>query len=214
MPRITVAPSAVAASAARIGYSSIIDGARSAGTSMPLQLAEAHAQVGDRLAPLLAPPLEPEVGAHLDQRRVDPGPRRVEPDAGQQHLRALDHQRRRHRERRRARVARHRDRLRPELGLAAQRDHPPLGGRLGPDRRRRSPLSIRSVWSRVASVSITTVSPGAFSPASSTADFTCAEGIGVVYCTGIGFARPGQRDRQEPAAPPARLGAEERQRAR
>ena len=35
IPRITVAPSAVAASAARIGYSSIIDGARSGGTSMP-----------------------------------------------------------------------------------------------------------------------------------------------------------------------------------
>ena len=42
-----------------------------------------------------------------------------------------------------------------------------------------NPLSIRSEWSRVASRSITTVSPGAFSPASSTADFTCAEGIGV-----------------------------------
>ena len=42
-----------------------------------------------------------------------------------------------------------------------------------------NPASIRSVWSRVGSRSITTVSPGAFSPASRTADFTCAEGIGV-----------------------------------
>ena len=42
------------------------------------------------------------------------------------------------------------------------------------------PASIRSVWSRVASFSITTVWPGALSPASSTADFTCADGTGVV----------------------------------
>ena len=41
------------------------------------------------------------------------------------------------------------------------------------------PASIRSEWSRVASRSITTVSPGAFSPASSTADFTCADGTGT-----------------------------------
>ena len=41
------------------------------------------------------------------------------------------------------------------------------------------PASIRSEWSRVASASITTVSPGALSPASSTADFTCADGTGV-----------------------------------
>ena len=55
------------------------------------------------------------------------------------------------------------------------------------------PASMRSVWSRVGSGSITTVSPGACSPASSTADFTCAEGTGGVYCTGIGFAAAVQR---------------------
>ena len=44
---------------------------------------------------------------------------------------------------------------------------------------RRSPRSIRSEWSRVASRSITTVWPGAFSPASRIADFTCAEATGV-----------------------------------
>ena len=42
------------------------------------------------------------------------------------------------------------------------------------------PRSIRSEWSRVGSFSITTVSPGALSPASSTADFTWADGIGTV----------------------------------
>jgi hypothetical protein len=41
-----------------------------------------------------------------------------------------------------------------------------------------NPTSIRSEWSRVGSFSITTVCPGAFSPASSTADFTCAEATG------------------------------------
>jgi hypothetical protein len=37
------------------------------------------------------------------------------------------------------------------------------------------------VWSRVASYSITVVAPGAASPASSTADFSCAEGTGASY---------------------------------
>jgi hypothetical protein len=36
-----------------------------------------------------------------------------------------------------------------------------------------------SVWSRLASVSITVVTPGAASPASSTADLICAEATGV-----------------------------------
>ncbi len=36
-----------------------------------------------------------------------------------------------------------------------------------------------SVWSRLASLSITTVSPGAARPASRTADLICAEGTGV-----------------------------------
>ena len=38
--------------------------------------------------------------------------------------------------------------------------------------------SMRSVWSRVASPSSTTVSPGAESPASSTADLSCADAAG------------------------------------
>ena len=39
-------------------------------------------------------------------------------------------------------------------------------------------VSMRSVWSRVGSASITVVSPGALRPASRTADFTWAEGTG------------------------------------
>ena len=40
-------------------------------------------------------------------------------------------------------------------------------------------FSISSVWSRLASVSITVVTPGADSPASSTADLICADATGV-----------------------------------
>jgi hypothetical protein len=39
--------------------------------------------------------------------------------------------------------------------------------------------SISSVWSRLASVSMTVVMPGAARPASSTADLICADGTGV-----------------------------------
>ena len=120
MPRITVAPSAVAASTARIGYSSIIDAARSGGTSMPVSGRESHGQVGDRLAALLAPVGEADVGAHLDQGLVEAGARRVQPDRRQTDLGALDQQGRGNREGGRTRVARHRDRLRPQVRLAAQ----------------------------------------------------------------------------------------------
>lgn len=41
-------------------------------------------------------------------------------------------------------------------------------------------LSISSVWSRLASCSITVVTPGADSPASSTADLIWAEATGVL----------------------------------
>ena len=50
--------------------------------------------------------------------------------------------------------------------------------------------SIFSVWSRVASFSITVVSPGAASPASSTADLSCADGTGGSYSIGIGSRAP------------------------
>ena len=62
-------------------------------------------------------------------------------------------------------------------------------------------LSIRSVWSRLASVPITVVIPGAASPASSTADLICAEATGVRYRTGSGSRAPIERQRQPPAAP-------------
>jgi len=42
------------------------------------------------------------------------------------------------------------------------------------------PVSIRSLWSRVATGSITRVVPGVLRPASRIADFTCAEATGSV----------------------------------
>ena len=53
---------------------------------------------------------------------------------------------------------------------------------------------------------MTTVSPGAFRPARRTADFTCAEGIGSVYRTGIGsFAPIIVSGRRPPSRPCARV---------
>ncbi len=50
-PRITVRPSAKAAATARTGYSSIIDGAHSGGTSKPLS-----AEPRTRRSPISSPP--------------------------------------------------------------------------------------------------------------------------------------------------------------
>ena len=49
---------------------------------------------------------------------------------------------------------------------------------------------MRSVWSRVASASITVVAPGACSPAISTADLICAEATGSRYSIGSRSALP------------------------
>src|ERR1700716_1921899 len=51
-------------------------------------------------------------------------------------------------------------------------------------------FSISSVWSRLASCSITVVTPGAVSPASSTADLIWAEATGVRYRIGNGSRAP------------------------
>jgi hypothetical protein len=65
---MTVVPRAQDAATARIGYSSIIEGARPAGTSTPLSDDPALTrQVGDRLAALALVGSGREVGAHLAQ---------------------------------------------------------------------------------------------------------------------------------------------------
>ena len=59
-------------------------------------------------------------------------------------------------------------------------------------------VSIFSVWSRVASRSITVVAPGAARPASSTADLSCADGTGASYSIGIGSRAPWSRSGSRP----------------
>jgi hypothetical protein len=60
--------------------------------------------------------------------------------------------------------------------------------------------SIFSVWSRVASASMTTVSPGAESPASSVADFNCADGTGGSNTIGIGSRAPASVSGRRPSS--------------
>ena len=67
-PRIRVEPEAKAAATARIGYSSIIEGARAAGTSTAMKRARAHPQVRDLLAAFETLVERLDMGAHLLQR--------------------------------------------------------------------------------------------------------------------------------------------------
>ena len=117
-PRMRVVPSANAAATARIGYSSIMVGARSGGTSTPFSARAAHPQVGDLLAALVAPLQHLDRRAHLPQRRQQAGAQRVEHDAVEHDLGARHDQRRDQRKRGRRRVGRHHDRRRHELRLA------------------------------------------------------------------------------------------------
>ena len=65
-----------------------------------------------------------------------------------------------------------------ELGLALDRD-PPTAAALGLARTVAPKWrSMRSVWSRVGSARSPWLTPGVLSPASSTADLTCADGTG------------------------------------
>ena len=68
-PRMRVVPSAQAAATARTGYSSIMLGARSGGTSTPRSAGIGGGQVAHRLAALGARVGDLQVGAHLAQRR-------------------------------------------------------------------------------------------------------------------------------------------------
>src|SRR3954454_21631518 len=79
-PRMRVVPSAKAAATARIGYSSIMAGARSGRAAAhlrglalgrqdhALETARPHPQIGDRLAALLAIGQALDPGAHLKKR--------------------------------------------------------------------------------------------------------------------------------------------------
>ena len=74
--------------------------------------------------------------------------------------------------------------------------------------------SMRSVWSRVASGSSIRVQPRAFSPASSSADFTCAEATGRRYSIGSASPRAADGQRQAAALPAGECRARRRRAAR
>ena len=117
-----VVPLAQDAATARIGYSSIMRGARSAGTSTPasgpasisIQLAGSAADVDD--VPLA------QVRAHLDEGLQQAGAQRVDADALQAQRRALDQRRRDQGKGGRRDAARHLQLGRRELGLAGDRN--------------------------------------------------------------------------------------------
>ena len=174
------APSAKAAATARIGYSSIIDGARSGGTSTPFSARVARGDVADRLAAVLAlvrdrrGPRPSRAGS--SKRPVRSGfsstPSTVTSEPGVISAatsgKAADDGSpgTADRARRSARWPPARRMRRPSarvLDLDLARRRPAASARCG-----RGSAPARSPRSR----------PAAFRPASSTADFTCAEGSG------------------------------------
>ena len=121
-PFIRVSPLAKAAATASMGYSSIIEGARAAGTSTPFS-----AEWRTRRSPTSSPPSMRRSrismdAAHLDERGDQPGAQRVQHHALEHDVRAGRDQRRDQREGRRGRIGRHDDRRRPQLRPAGQRD--------------------------------------------------------------------------------------------
>jgi hypothetical protein len=104
---------AKAAATARIGYSSIIEGARSGG------------DVGDGLAALVAQIGHREVRTHLAQGVQEADAQGVQQHALDRHLRAWGDQRGHQRKGRRGGIARHADPRRRQLLAAGQHDAPP-----------------------------------------------------------------------------------------
>ena len=84
--------------------------------------AEAHAQIGHRLAAFFAGVLEFNLGPHLDQGEVKPVAGQVLTDAGHKNVRPLNDQRGADRESGRGRITRHGHGLRAQLGLAGEGD--------------------------------------------------------------------------------------------
>ena len=196
MPSNFVLPSPKAAATARIGYSSIIDGARPGGTVMPLSRPPFT-----RTSPTSSPPIERRFSTLMSAPisiSVSTSPKRVgfistfstvtsEPST----ISAAT------------------------IGKAAELGSPGTtifcGLRLARPSSRmiRAPsspvpvsiaapkaASIRSVWSRVGTGSMMVVVPGTLRPASSTADLTCAEATGSRYSIGSGDVGTAERRRQ------------------
>ncbi len=177
-PRMRVVPSAKAAATARIGYSSIIEGARSGGTSTPFngpwrstRSATGSPAWSRGLAKVRSAPISRKVSNRPARRGLMPTAGKVTSEPGTRRAATT------------GKAA--------EEGSAGTRTfcpvrsgwpltliaRPPLPSSstftFAP-----KPVSIFSVWSRVASCSITVVVPGVLSPASRIADLTWAEATG------------------------------------
>ena len=181
MPRMTVRPSAKAAVAARIGYSSIMEAARSSGTTIPFSV-EQRAVTSPTSSPpairrfvmVRSAPMSSQVWNRPVRSGFSITPSTVTSDPGTTRAAAS--------------------------GKAAEDGSPGTATWVPfsvcpPGRRMRQPApssvtsssapkarSIRSVWSRLFSGSTTTVSPSAFSPASRMADLIWAE---ATLCTKV-----------------------------
>ena len=177
-PCITVSPSAQAAATARTGYSSIIDGARAAGTSTPAR-GPARTTISATGSPLsslrstkaISAPISLRVVNRPPRNGLTPTPRSVSDEPGTASA---------------ATTKNAADEGSP--GTLTTRpsssgwptmviSRPPssaLAERISAPKWR----SRRSLWSRVGAASITVVSPGVLRPASSTADLTWADGTG------------------------------------
>ena len=174
-----VVPSANAAATARTGYSSIIVGARSGGTSTP-RSGRARTRRSATSSPPSLRVSSTSIAAPISRSVVEQaGAQRVGHHAFEDHVGARHDQRGDQREGGRGRIGRHRDRRRPELGLAGQRDAAAVRAmRLDPDVGAEMGEHALGVVAASPRCSITVVSPGAARPASSTADLSCAEATG------------------------------------
>ena len=102
-----VVPSALAATTARTGYSSIMLGARSQGTSTPRSVPWRTTRSPTGSPPSHAAVLHGDIGAHLAQRGQQPGAQRIQPNPSIVSREPGTSSRGHQRKRGRGRIARH-----------------------------------------------------------------------------------------------------------
>ena len=179
-PRMRVVPAAKAAATARIGYSSIIEGARAAGTSTPPSSLARTRRSATSSPPSTRRSRISMSRAHLEQRRQQPGAQRVHHHALDDDVGARNDQRRDDRERGRGRdrPARRPARAAVPGGPASVMRRPSpsivdahVGAEMGEH--------LLGVVARGLAPRSRSSSPRALRPASSTADLICAEATGV-----------------------------------
>ena len=130
------------------------------------------------------------MGAHLAQRRQEPGPERVHHHPFDDDVRTRNDQRGDDRERGRGGIGGNDDGRGPQLRPAGERDPPPFA--LGRDADLGAEIAqASSRYGRARPrASITVVAPRALRPARRTADLICAEATGVRYSIGPGSRAP------------------------